>query len=62
MSKIKITQVRSVIGSTKRQKDTVQALGLRKIGHTIEKEDNPQIVGMVAKVSHLVKVEEIKGE
>ncbi|HMP32683.1 MAG TPA: 50S ribosomal protein L30 [Saprospiraceae bacterium] len=56
MSKIVITQVRSVIDRPKRQKDTVKALGLRKIGQTVEKEATPQILGMVAKVNHLVSV------
>lgn len=58
MGKIKITQVRSIIDRPKRQKDTIKALGLRKMNHTVEKEATPQIVGMVNKVKHLVKVEE----
>ena len=57
MAKIKITQVKSVIDRSQRQKDTVKALGLRKINHTVEKEATPQILGMVRKVSHLVSVE-----
>ncbi len=60
MAKIKITQIRSIIGSTKRQKQTVEALGLKRIRHTVEHEDNNVIRGMVKKVDHLVKVEEIK--
>ncbi len=60
MAKIKITQIRSKIGSTKRQKQTVEALGLKRIRHTVEHEDNNVIRGMVKKVDHLVKVEEIK--
>lgn len=59
MAKIKITQVKSKIGSTKRQKATIEALGIKKLNHTVEKEVTPQILGMVRKVSHLVKVEEI---
>ena len=59
MAKIKITQVKSQIGSTKRQKATIEALGIKKLNHTVEKEATPQIIGMVRKVSHLVKVEEI---
>lgn len=59
MAKIKITQVKSLIDRPKRQKDTVKALGLKKVNQTVEKEANPQILGMVAKVAHLVKVEEI---
>lgn len=58
MAKIKITQVKSVIDRSQRQKDTVRALGLRKLNHTIEKEVSPQILGMIDKVKHLVKVEE----
>lgn len=59
MKKIKLTQIRSVIGRTKRQKETIKALGLRKINHTVEHNGTPQILGMVAKVNHLIKVEEI---
>ena len=59
MSKIKITQIRSKIGSPKRQKATLEALGLCKINGSVEVEANPQILGMVRKVSHLVKVEEL---
>ncbi|MEM9884280.1 MAG: 50S ribosomal protein L30 [Bacteroidota bacterium] len=57
MAKIKITQVKSVIDRSKRQKDTMKALGLRKMNQSVEHEDTPQILGMVAKVSHLVQVE-----
>ena len=59
MAKVKITQVKSLIDRPKRQKDTMKALGLRKVNHTIEKEVNPQIMGMINKVSHLIKVEEV---
>jgi len=59
MAKIKITQVKSKIGSTLRQKKTLTALGLNKINATSEHEATPQILGMVRKVNHLVKVEEI---
>ena len=58
MAKIKLTQVRSVIDSTKRQKDTMRALGLKKMNQTVELEGSPQVLGMVAKVAHLLKVEE----
>jgi large subunit ribosomal protein L30 len=58
MTKVKITQVRSRIGSTKRQKRTLDALGLRRLNKSIEVENTPQIMGMVNKVRHLVKVEE----
>ena len=57
MSKVKIKQVRSIIGRSKRQKDTMKALGLRKINHTVEHTVNPQIQGMVNKILHLVEVE-----
>ncbi|HQN92624.1 MAG TPA: 50S ribosomal protein L30 [Prolixibacteraceae bacterium] len=59
MAKVKITLVRSMIGSTQRQKRTLEALGLRKLNHTVEHEATPQILGMAQKLNHLVKVEEI---
>lgn len=59
MSKIKITQVKSKIGSTVRQKRTLEALGLRKLNSTVEVEATPQVLGMVSKVSHLLKVEKL---
>ncbi|TFH28396.1 MAG: 50S ribosomal protein L30 [Bacteroidia bacterium] len=58
MGKIKVTQVKSAIKKPLRQKRTLEALGLRKLHQTIEVEATPQIRGMVAKVLHLVKVEE----
>lgn len=58
MGKIKITQVKSLIDRPKRQKDTVKALGLKKINQTVVHDASPQILGMIEKVSHLVKVEE----
>jgi large subunit ribosomal protein L30 len=60
MKKIRITQVRSGIGRPLRQKRTLQALGIRRMHHTVEKEATPQILGMVAKVNHLVTVEDVK--
>ena len=60
MAKIKVTQIRSRIGSTARQKKTLDALGLRRMNRTVEVEGSPQILGMVRKVKHLVKVEESK--
>ncbi|MDP4686626.1 MAG: 50S ribosomal protein L30 [Salibacteraceae bacterium] len=60
MAKIKLTQVRSTIKRPADQKATMQALGLKKMNHTIEKEATPQIMGMVRKVNHLLKVEEVK--
>jgi len=59
MRKIKITQVKSGIGRPLRQKRTLEALGLRKMHQTVEKEATPQIIGMVAKVQHLVSIEEL---
>ena len=58
--KIKIKLVRSVIGTLPKQRATVRALGLRKIGSSTEKEASPAVLGMVKVVSHLVSVEEIK--
>ncbi|MFK7796872.1 MAG: 50S ribosomal protein L30 [Aureispira sp.] len=58
MAKIKITQVKSVIDRSKRQKATMYALGLRKMNQTVEHEGTPQVLGMVDKVKHLVTVEE----
>lgn len=60
MGKIRITQTGSKIGQTVRQKRTLEALGLKKISHAVELEATPQILGMVRKVSHLLKVEEVK--
>tara|TARA_E500000331_G_C16697040_1_gene472224 strand:- start:182 stop:358 length:177 start_codon:yes stop_codon:yes gene_type:complete len=57
MAKIKVTQVRSSINRTKKQKLTLSALGLRKLGMTVEHENTPNILGMINKVSHLVTVE-----
>ena len=58
MAKVKITQVKSLIDRPKRQKDTVKALGLKKINDSVVKEVTPQIQGMINKVAHLVEVEE----
>lgn len=58
-SKLRITQVKSTIGCPKDQKATVRALGLKRINHTIEQDDTAVIRGMVFKVKHLVKVEDI---
>jgi large subunit ribosomal protein L30 len=55
---IRITQVRSRIGCPKVQKQTLDALGLKKNGRTVEHKANPAILGMVEKVKHLVKVEQ----
>lgn len=55
---LKITQVRSGIGGTRRQRETLQSLGLRKIRQSVVREDNPSVRGMIATVHHLVTVEE----
>jgi large subunit ribosomal protein L30 len=60
MSKIKVTQVKSGIDRSERQKRTLKALGLRKMHSSVEVEATPQIKGMVVKVLHLVKVEDVK--
>ena len=57
-SKLRITLVRSPIGYSERQKRTVKALGLKKINQSVVQDDRPEIRGMIAKVSHLVTVEE----
>lgn len=57
MAKIKVTKVRSAINRTQNQKRTLEALGLRKIGQTVEHENTPNILGMINKVQHLVSVE-----
>ncbi|MBE7057350.1 MAG: 50S ribosomal protein L30 [Ruminococcaceae bacterium] len=59
MANLKITLVKSINGARKNQIATVKALGLKKIGSSVEQADNPQIRGMVKVVNHLVKVEEV---
>lgn len=59
MAKIKITQIKSVIDRSERQKKTIEALGLKKINHSVEVEATASIIGMVRKVNHLVAVESI---
>lgn len=56
--KIKIKQIKSLIGRSKKQRDTMQALGIKRINHTVEHTITPQISGMIKKVNHLVSVEE----
>lgn len=58
-NKLKITLVKSLIGSKPKHRKTVEALGLKKIRQSVEKEDNPQMRGMIHQVRHLVEVEEI---
>ena len=60
MKKLKITLTRSLIGNKQDQRATVRALGLGKIGTSVVQEDNPTIRGMIHKVEHLVKVEEVE--
>jgi large subunit ribosomal protein L30 len=59
MAKIRITQIKSKNGMPERQKRTLAALGLRKMHHSVDHEATPQIMGMVEKVRHLVKTENI---
>lgn len=59
MSKVRITQVKSCIDYPARQKETLVALGLKRMNRSVEKEATAQIKGMIAKVQHLVKVENI---
>ena len=58
MKKISITQIKSSIGTPGRHKEVVKCLGLRRIGHTVVRNDTPEIRGMVHKVRHLLKVKE----
>jgi large subunit ribosomal protein L30 len=58
MSTLRITQRRSRNGAKPRQLDTLRSLGLRRIGHTVEREDTPQVRGMVHSIRHLVEVEQ----
>jgi len=57
MATIKVTKVKSAINRTQTQKRTLEALGLKKIGQTVEHQDTPNILGMIKKVNHLVSVE-----
>lgn len=59
MTQLKVTQVRSPIGGTKNQRETLRTLGLRRIGDTVVREDRPEFRGMVGTVAHLVTVEEV---
>ena len=60
MAKLKITQIKSRIGSSALQKKHLDALGLRKINQTVEHDDSAIILGMVEKVKHMVRIEEVK--
>lgn len=57
MAKIRITQTRSGIGEAQRHRGTLRALGLGKIGRSVERDDSPEVAGMLRLVAHLVKVE-----
>lgn len=59
MKKVRITQVKSGIGRTRKQKDTLVALGFKKLNQSLEVELSPSIAGMVDKVQHLLKIEEL---
>ena len=58
--RLKITQVKSQIGQTAKHRGTLRALGLGRIGRSVEREESPQVAGMLRKVRHLVRVEEAK--
>jgi large subunit ribosomal protein L30 len=58
--RLRVTQTRGLAGKPRRQRDTVRALGLRRIRHSVIKDDRPEIRGMIARVSHLVAVEEVE--
>jgi large subunit ribosomal protein L30 len=59
VAKLRITQTRSQIGETERHRGTLRALGLGRIGKSTEREDSPETLGMLRKVRHLVKVEDV---
>jgi large subunit ribosomal protein L30 len=60
MARLKVTQIRSLIGCKQNQRDTVRSLGLKRIRDVVIKEDRPEIRGMVRTVTHLVQVEEVE--
>ena len=60
MARLRITQIRSVITQSPRHRGTMRALGLRRIGRSVEREESPELTGMFQKVNHLVKVEEVR--
>ncbi len=59
MSQLKVTQVRSVIGTKRNHRESLRTLGLRKIRQSVVREDSPQVRGLIHTVRHLVTVEEI---
>jgi large subunit ribosomal protein L30 len=60
MPRLKVTQVKSVIGSKRNQRETLRSLGLKRINDAVVKEDRPEIRGMIQTVTHLVRVEEVE--
>ena len=60
MAKIKVTQIRSASDKGKKQRGTIRALGLKRIGHSVVHDDKPEIRGMIRAVAHLVETEEVK--
>ncbi|HEU0088527.1 MAG TPA: 50S ribosomal protein L30 [Pseudonocardiaceae bacterium] len=60
MGQLRVTQIRSTIGSQRNQRETLRSLGLRKIRQSVDREDTPQVRGMIATVRHLVTVEEVE--
>ena len=61
-SRLKVTLKKGLVGRPEDQRGTVRALGLKRIGHTVVKDDRPEIRGMIFKVKHLVEVEEVSGD
>jgi large subunit ribosomal protein L30 len=59
MAKLKLTQVRSATSRGAKQRGTIRALGLKRVGHTVTHEDKPEIRGMVRAVEHLIEIEEV---
>ncbi len=62
MTKLKITQVKSVISEKQNQRDTLRTLGLKRIGQSVVREDRPEVLGMIRTVHHLVTVEEVDSQ
>ena len=60
MARLKVTQVRSEIGSKRNHRETLRTLGLKRINDAVVKEDRPEIRGMIRTVTHLVRVEEVE--
>jgi large subunit ribosomal protein L30 len=60
MAKIKVTQIRSASDKGKKQRGTIRALGLKRMGHSVVHDDKPEIRGMIRAVAHLVETEEVK--